>query len=490
VHPLYRHRRAGVLLHPTSLPGPLPRGQICHEAYRFVEFLQHAGLTVWQMLPLGPTHTDGSPYLALSAHAGNPELISLDWLLDRKLLNDVGPTGDFRQHRQQLELAWQTFQQHPAGLDKVYRDFVRRQADWLDDYSLFMAIRETQNNQPWPSWKAALRDRKPAALQQAQRDLASRIDYHRFCQFLFFQQWQDFKQYANRHRVLLFGDMPIYVSLDSADVWAHRELFSIDKHGKPQRVAGVPPDYFSATGQRWGNPLYRWDVMQQDDFSWWQRRMQTQLALFDLVRIDHFRGLRAYWDIPADAETATEGHWVEAPGEALLDKLHEVFPDLPLVAEDLGVITDDVTALRKQFALPGMKILQFAFDGNPNNDYLPHQHEFASVVYTGTHDNDTSLAWYHSLDDHTRRLVQEYLGIGRDSEMPRALIRAAIASVSCLAVIPMQDLLGLGEGHRMNTPGTMEGNWQWRFEWKQLLPELSVELHEMLRVYGRCPPEQ
>ncbi|MFP3873411.1 MAG: 4-alpha-glucanotransferase [Thiohalophilus sp.] len=486
MHPLYRQRRGGVLLHPTSLPGPLPHGQICHDAYRFIDFLQQAGITVWQMLPLGPTHADGSPYLALSAHAGDPELISLEWLRDRKLLDSAKRTTNFAEHRQQLEQAWKQFsRQRPRDLFAAYNEFVARQAHWLDDYSLFMAIRESQQQRAWTKWPPPLRDRQASALQRSRSELAERVEFHCFCQFIVSQQWRDLKRYASEHDVKLLGDIPIYVSLDSADVWAQRELFTLDCGGHPRQIAGVPPDYFSETGQLWGNPLYRWDIMRQDNFLWWRQRLQTQLALFDVVRIDHFRGLHAFWAVPAGAATAMEGHWVEAPGDELLETLHASFPDLPLVAEDLGMITEEVHALRRKFDLPGMRILQFAFDGDPNNHYLPHQHEFESLVYTGTHDNDTTLSWYRRLDKETRRYVQEYLGVTGDRDMPWPLIRSALASVSCLAIVPMQDLLGLGGEHRMNTPGTLEGNWQWRFDWEQVPTDLTRKLHHLLKLYGR-----
>ena len=348
-----------------------------------------------------------------------------------------------------------------------------------------MAIRESQQHRAWTKWPPPFRDRQTSALQRSRTELAERIDFQCFCQFIVSQQWRDLKQYATEHDVKLLGDIPIYVSLDSADVWAQRELFTLNSEGHPQQVAGVPPDYFSETGQLWGNPLYRWDIMRQDNFLWWRQRMQTQLALFDIVRIDHFRGLRAFWAVPAGAETAMEGHWVEAPGDELLETLHASFPDLPLVAEDLGMITEDVHALRKKFGLPGMRILQFAFDGDPNNHYLPHQHEFESLVYTGTHDNDTTLSWYRQLDKQNRRYIREYLGLTDDTTMPWPLIRSALASVSCLAIVPMQDFLGLGGEHRMNTPGTLEGNWQWRFDWSQVPAELPQKLHHLLHLYGR-----
>jgi 4-alpha-glucanotransferase len=485
-HILHQRRRAGILLHPTSLPGPFPRGLICHDAYRFVEFLARSGITVWQMLPLGPTHSDGSPYQALSAHACETSLLSLDWLHDRKLLPKLPVQHDVAAHRASLESAWTHFAKtKPAALHEQFQTFCTQQAEWLDDYALFMALREQQDDQPWTHWPAPLRDREAKALQRARKDLQQRIGFYQFGQFVFFQQWADLKAYAAGHGVLLFGDLPIYVALDSADVWAQRELFMLDESGQPRFVAGVPPDYFSETGQRWGNPQYDWRAMQKQDFKWWQQRLQTQLELFDLVRVDHFRGFEAFWEIKAEEETAINGRWVKAPGKKLLQSLHNFFHSLPLVAEDLGVITDEVTALREKFQLPGMKILQFAFDGNPKNAYLPHNHEFNSVVYTGTHDNDTTLSWYELLDDHTRKLLHLYIANRDDEPMPWALIRTAFASVACLTVVPMQDVLGLGQGERMNTPGTTEGNWQWRFIWQQLEADVAPHLNILCQRYDR-----
>jgi len=485
-HILHPRRRAGVLLHPTSLPGPFPKGIICHDAYRFVEFLARAGITVWQTLPLGPTHSDASPYQALSAHACEMSLLSLDWLRDRNLLRKPVPVFDAASHRACLEQAWEIMQDDgPAKLAEQFAVFCDLQSHWLDDYALFMALREQQGRRIWSEWPVPLRDRHTAALQVARESLAERIGFYQFGQFLFFQQWGELKQYAAQHGVLLFGDLPIYVAYDSVDVWARRELFMLDKQGRPRFVAGVPPDYFSETGQRWGNPQYDWKAMQAEDFHWWRQRLQTQLLLFDLVRVDHFRGFQAYWEIRANEQTAMNGRWVKAPGRKLLTSLQQAFPALPLVAEDLGVITDEVTALRERFHLPGMKILQFAFDGNPANAYLPHKHEFNSVVYTGTHDNDTTLSWYELLDDAVRRRVHEYLGCREDEPMPWPLIRTALASVACLAVLPMQDILGLGQGERMNTPGTTEGNWQWRFNWRQLSDALAPQLKTLCERYAR-----
>lgn len=485
-HILHQQRRAGILLHPTSLPGPFPRGIICHDAYRFVEFLEQAGMSVWQMLPLGLCHSDLSPYQALSAHACNPLMLSLDWLRDRKLLNKTSDESTFEQHHQCLKTAWvQLHKQKASALYQQFLLFVEQHADWLDDFALFMAIREQYKQVPWYEWPKSLRERESKAMTKARQEYKDRIDFQCFLQFVFFQQWLDLKQYANEHGILMFGDLPIYVALDSADVWANRELFMLDDEGQPRYVAGVPPDYFSETGQRWGNPQYNWTAMQADGFKWWQRRIQTQLELFDVIRIDHFRGFEAYWEIEAKEETAINGKWVEAPGQALLQSLHDKFHSLPLAAEDLGIITDEVTQLREQFHLPGMKILQFAFDGDPKNIYLPPHHEFNSVVYTGTHDNDTTLSWYQLQDPHTQEYVYTYLNCNPADAMPWPLIKTALASVSCLAMLPMQDILGLGQGQRMNTPGTTEGNWQWRFNWEQVAPDLAHSLKSLCQRYDR-----
>jgi len=485
-HPLHTRRRAGILLHPTSLPGPAPKGIIGHDAYRFIEFLHKAGIGVWQMLPLGPTHADGSPYQALSAHACDGSLISLDWLKDRGLLDAVKTQYDQAYHQQCLQQAHTRFMdQQPATLYAEYQQFGQQHAYWLSDYALFMALREAHDNQPWTTWDAPLRLRQEQALRKAQQQYAEAIAFHQFTQFVVFQQWHELRQYANKLGILMFGDLPIYVSLDSADVWANPDLFMLDKTGQATFVAGVPPDYFSDTGQRWGNPQYDWPAMQEQNFTWWQARFETQLELFDLLRIDHFRGFQAYWEIPATEQTAINGRWVEAPGKALLNQLHKVFENLPLVAEDLGIITDKVHALRQAFNLPGMKILQFAFDGNPHNSYLPHNHQFNSVVYTGTHDNDTTLSWYAHQASETHDYIRAYLNSPEDDAMPWPLIRAALASVCCLAVLPMQDILALGKGQRMNTPGTTEGNWQWRFNWEQVDDGLEQHLHRLLRLYDR-----
>ena len=475
-------RRAGVLLHPTSLPGHAENGDIGHDAYRFVEFLARCGFSVWQMLPVGPTHDDRSPYAGLSIHAGDPRLISISWLRDRGLLGDKDEAA-LASHELAVETACRRLHQDP-DLREAFEAFMAREADWLEDYALFRLLREKYHHRPWTSWPAAARDRHPGELDRIRANHRPRFERYCFEQFIFFAQWRELHDYARRHGVLLYGDVPIFVALDSVDVWAQRHLFDIDEQGVARSVAGVPPDYFSETGQYWGNPQYDWAAMEKEDFAWWRGRFQKQLEMFDILRIDHFRGFEAVWSIPAGEDTAVNGHWESVPGRKLLERLRTELGELPLVAEDLGIITAEVDALRHDFALPGMKILQFAFDGDAQNPYLPHNHEINTVVYTGTHDNNTTLGWYEELDRTARARVMAYLGQPAEP-MPWPLNRAALASVANLSVLPMQDLLGLDAAHRMNTPGTSEGNWQWRFKWKQVPADLGDRLRAMLDLYGR-----
>ncbi len=487
---VFAKRRAGVVLHPSSLPGALGNGDLGEEAFRFVDFLHGAGLSIWQVLPHGPTHDDGSPYQSLSVYAGNPFWISLEPLIATGWLHpaDCKDSDSVRQFRvEQLRLAHRGFEYGATDEERAeYDKFRRLHAGWLDEFALFVALREENSHQSWLDWPDPVRNRDDDALQQAHTRLTSSIEQICFEQFIFYRQWHELKEYANKKGVLLFGDMPIYVALDSADVWAQREQFDLDEDGNPRSVAGVPPDYFSKTGQRWGNPLFDWQHMQRDQFSWWRKRLQSTFDLYDLVRIDHFRGFEAYWSIPAESETAVDGEWTKAPGKELFSAMVDVFGDLPVVAEDLGLITEEVTELRHQFGLPGMRILQFAFDGSNANPYVPYNHEVGDVVYTGTHDNDTTVSWFNALSDDERHRVNEYLGFPSEA-MPWPLVRSAMASVACIAIVPMQDLLELGDGHRMNTPGTTEGNWQWRFKWNQLPPDLAGRLRHMLSVYNRIP---
>jgi 4-alpha-glucanotransferase len=454
-------RRAGVLLHVTSLPG---RGDLGDAAHEFVDFLADAGCSVWQVLPLVPTHEgDGSPYNALSAMAGNPALLSQA----RRAADGLEDAAALDARQQAAFVAWCADQQ-----------------DWLDAYVEFVALRELHGRAPWMTWPQGLRDRDPATVADALAESADRMRDLRFEQWVFAQQWAALREHAASRGVLLFGDLPIFVSLDSADVWASRELFQLDEDGRPITVTGCPPDYFAADGQLWNNPHYDWDVMAADGFAWWRRRIARQRELFDLVRVDHFRGFEAAWHVSAGAATARDGWWVTAPGDEILTALVDVAGRGALVAEDLGVITPEVEALRDRFGLPGMKILQFAFDGSADNPYLPGHHGERSVVYTGTHDNDTTVGWWQQLDEPTRDLVRAHL-TDPDEPMPWALIRLALESTSRLAVVPAQDLLALDSSSRMNTPGTPTGNWTWRAPAGSFDAELATRVHAAVVAAGR-----
>jgi 4-alpha-glucanotransferase len=434
-------RRAGVLMHVTSLPS----GDLGDDAYAFVDFLSAAGCSVWQVLPLVPTHDeDHSPYNAMSAMAGNPDLISRSRRGAAGLDDAASLDGDQR---------------------AAYDAWCVQQADWLGPYVEYTALREAVGHLPWLAWEPRLRDRDPARVAEVLAPLGERIEELRFGQWVFAEQWRELHAYAAARGVLLFGDLPIFVALDSADVWGSRELFRLDGEGRPVTVTGCPPDYFAADGQRWNNPHYDWDAMAADGFAWWRRRIARQRELFDLVRIDHFRGFEAAWHVPLEAPTARDGWWVPGPGDAVLSALVKAAGAGSLVAEDLGMITPEVDALRRRHGLPGMKVLQFAFDGSPDNPYLPQHHGVESVVYTGTHDNDTTVGWWTSLDEGVRGQVRSLLvreGLDPDEPMPWALVRLALSSSAELAVVPAQDLLALGAGSRMNTPGTDTGNWAWR----------------------------
>jgi 4-alpha-glucanotransferase len=473
-------RRAGVLLHPTSLPG----GDLGPDAERFLDFARDAGLSVWQVLPLGPTHADRSPYHCLSVHAIDPSLISLDRLVQQQWLEGLPATNDTGARRVALAMAYTGMRSNGSGHRALFEAFCEDDAEWLDNYALFQALREDGGERPWWEWPAPLRDREPKALAVAATRYGARIEEIRFEQFVAVSQWEQLRDAARARGILLLGDMPIFVARDSAEVWAHRDSFKLDAAGQPLVVAGVPPDYFSATGQYWGNPLYDWDAMRAQEFSWWRARMETELSRFDLVRVDHFRGFVACWEIPANEITAVNGKWVEVPGQELFDALIERFGRLPLVAEDLGLITEDVHVLRERYGMPGMAVLQFAFDGGADNPYLPHNIKPDTVVYTGTHDNDTTLSWFLSLSAQQQLRVVDYLGYLHEP-MPWPLIRTALMSTAQLAVIPMQDLLGLGQGHRINTPGTNKGNWQWKFSWDDVAPDLAPGVNRLVLLYGR-----
>jgi 4-alpha-glucanotransferase len=482
-------RRAGVLLHLTSLPEAGHRGALGENARRFVDLLAGSGFSVWQMLPVGPADGDRSPYFSRSVHAGDPALIDLGDLVQAGLVSQDTPHPHepwphFRKRRLlEALIGFENRADTRARAD--YDGFVGAHRSWLLDDGLFLALKAEHHGSPWWQWRAPLRDREPAALAAAHERHRAAVEQFVFEQYLFHRQWRALREHARQRGVALFGDIPIYVAHDSVETWAHRENFRLDARGMPLAVSGVPPDYFAADGQLWGNPLYDWRAMQLDNFSWWLTRLATQLERFDLLRIDHFRGLESYWEIPAGAASARAGAWQPAAGAALLERVREQLGNLPLVAEDLGVITPAVEQLRRRFDLPGMRILQFAFDGSPGNPYLPHNHQARSVVYTGTHDNDTTRGWFEKLDANARRHVLEYLGCRPEDIVP-AMRRAALTSVAELAVLPLQDLLGLGSEARMNTPGTTAGNWLWGFGWDQLPGDFAAHWSHMNRLYGRA----
>ncbi|MFP5409116.1 MAG: 4-alpha-glucanotransferase [Gammaproteobacteria bacterium] len=443
--------RAGILLHPTSLPS----GTLA-DAERWLDFLRDAGFSVWQMLPLGLPLVGLSPYQCASAFAVNPALFPLE--------DKQSPRIDMRRF-----VGWRNRQRH-----------------WLDDYARFIIIKATHGGASWPDWPVPLRDRHPQALAAFDAAHAVALKIVMVDQYRAAMHWQRIRAAAAVRGIELFGDLPIFVAHDSADVWAQRHLFLLDAEGHPTVVAGVPPDYFSATGQRWGNPHYNWPAMQADGFAWWRARLATHFEWFDLVRIDHFRGLVAAWEIPAQEPTAIHGTWVPSPGAALLQAIVDEMGELPLVAEDLGIITSDVTALRHQFGLPGMSVLQFAFDAHDDNPHKPENVQPDTVYYTGTHDNDTTAGWWSSLPDEVRHQVMQQMGVEDPAALPDAMIDTVLHSRAALAMLPLQDVLHLGSAARMNTPGTSSGNWSWRFEWDALRPELAPRLLQQLQKAHRC----
>ncbi len=475
-------RRAGILLHISSLP----TGNFGADATRFVDFLAEIGASIWQTLPLNMPHDDGSPYQCLSAHAGNPSFICLDNLVTENLLKGEDLIAPQVDRDELFSHAYIRYKQHQnLKLQKEFVKFCHENVAWLGDFALFLVLREKFKHTSWNTWPKAYKNKQSAAMKKVKQRYSHEIAVIKFTQFLFFRQWQALKNYANNNGVAMFGDIPIFVAFDSADVWAKPHLFKLDSAKNMQVVAGVPPDYFSETGQRWGNPHYNWQAMQRDGFKWWLKRMRTQHKMFDLLRIDHFRGLQAAWEIPACEDTAINGEWALAPGKALLRTITRHFPSMQLIAEDLGVITDEVDVLREQFKLPGMKILQFAFGGKDDNPYLPHNIEENSVVYTGTHDNDTTLGWYQQLDEHSKTHLHTVLK-SSSPDVPQALVELALATKGNIAIIPMQDILGLDATHRMNTPGTTAGNWQWRFDWNALKQEDIAKMKPLIQAYNRA----
>ena len=492
------NRRAGVLLHLSSLPGGHGIGSMGAQARQFVDFLARAGQSCWQILPLGPTGYGDSPYQAFSAFAGNPYFIDLDELCAQGLLRPEecgawsGPEewvdygALYVKRYPLLKMAAQRFLEEP---NEGFAHFCADHARWLEDYALFMAVKDSRGGAAWQDWPEELRDRQPEALEQFKEEHRGRLSFWKAVQYFFFEQWGRLKAYANEHGVAIIGDMPFYVSADSADVWAHRELFRLDAAGRPTQVAGCPPDRFSPEGQRWGNPLFDWERLAQEDYGWWVARIGHLCRLCDAVRIDHFRGFESYYAVPAGEATARSGSWHKGPGMALFEAVERALGPRPILAEDLGFLTEPVRQLLRDSGFPGMKVLQFAFDRGEERDYLPHNYSHHCVAYAGTHDNNTILGWLSGAEPDTLAYARAYLGIG-EQEPHWDVLRALWASVADLAVAQGQDLLGLGGESRMNTPSTPGGNWRWRALPGSFGPELADRLRELTRLYGRLPEQE
>lgn len=492
-------RYSGILVHPTSFPSPYGIGDMGEGAYGFIDFLEAAGQTLWQCLPLGPTSFGDSPYQSFSSFAGQPLIISPDLLIQDGLLAeedvadmpkwddthvDYGEAILFKTRL--LRKAYEHFKQTPILLYvEEFQAFCKKEGSWLDNYALFMALKDAHDGRPWSQWEAPYRTLEPLSIEIARQELADDIDYYRFIQYIFYKQWAKLKDYAASKHITIIGDIPIFVALDSADVWADQQLFNLDENGFPTVVAGVPPDYFSATGQLWGNPLYLWKNHRKDGYRWWIRRIRHQLRLTDMLRIDHFRGFEAYWSIPYGEETAIHGKWVTGPGTDFFDAVIQALgKHLPIIAEDLGIITPAVEALRDHYGFPGMRVLQFGFDNTAENNYLPHNFIRNCICYTGTHDNDTTIGWYAQASEDSRDKVRRYMNTD-GSSVHWDFIRAALSSTAKYAIFPLQDVLGLGSKARMNIPGVAGNNWAWRFQSKDLKADTAAHLRSLSLLFGR-----
>lgn len=490
-------RSSGILLHPTSLPGSFGIGSLGKEAYDFVDFLIASNQKLWQVYPLGPTGYGDSPYACFSAFAGNPLVISLEKLQEEGLLAaaDLNTKEVFDENKVDYgrvinfkfplyKKAFANFKNTSSLEQEKFKAFCKHHSYWLDDYALFMALKENFGGKPWYEWDKDIKMKKDTAVAKFKTQLADNISFQKFIQYTFFKQWYELKAYANRNFIKIVGDIPIFVAFDSSDAWSNPDLFFFDEDRKPLKVAGVPPDYFSATGQLWGNPLYNWAKNKETGFAWWIDRVRSNFEAVDVVRIDHFRGFAGYWAVPAGEKTAINGKWETGPGKDLFDAIKNSLGNIPIIAEDLGVITPDVEELIEYCGFPGMKILQFAFDSGEESNYLPHNYSTNSVVYTGTHDNDTTLGWYQKAKPADQQYVKEYFN-SNGSDICWDFIRAAWASTSVIAVIPMQDVMSLGSEARINTPGLAGGNWQWRYTKDALKAEYSDKLKKLTKIYHR-----
>ena len=493
-------RSSGILFHPTSLPGKYGIGTLGKEAYAFIDFLKKSRQKLWQIFPLGPTGYGDSPYQSFSSFAGNPYLIDFDLLIEAHLLSEEDLRDVFFGDNEEYIDYGAIYNQKYPLLRKAYENFKssdnhemrenlehfkRENASWLNDYSLYISLKNHFNGLPWNEWAHDIKNREHGAMEHYKNELADDIEYHNFIQFLFFKQWGDVKRYANENGIKIIGDIPIFVAADSSDAWANPEIFLFDEERKPVKVAGVPPDYFSATGQLWGNPLYNWQKLKETNYSWWVERVRANLSTCDIIRIVHFRGFEAYWAVPYGDDTAINGQWEPGPGIDLFNAIKSQLGELPIIAEDLGLMTQGVIDLREATGFPGMKILGFAFDSGEENDYLPHTYTKNCVVYTGTHDNDTLIGWFQKAKEEDRQFARDYLNSRSDDEIHWDAIRGAWSSVANMAISPVQDFLGLGSEARINTPGVAAGNWQWRLRHGVLTDELAERIAKLTRVYSR-----
>ena len=493
-------RSSGILLHPTSLPGKYGIGSLGKEAYKFVDFLKKSNQKLWQIFPLGPTGYGDSPYQCFSSFAGNPYLIDFDLLIEQNLLTEedlkdvnFGENEEYIDYgaiyNQKYPLLRKAYENFKANGNKELKEkletFKTENSSWLDDYSLYISLKNHFNGLPWNEWEDDIRTRKEAAINKYKAELANEIEYHNFIQFLFFTQWNNVKKYANDNGIKIIGDIPIFVAVDSSDAWANPEIFLFDPELKPVKVAGVPPDYFSATGQLWGNPLYDWDKLKELNYKWWVDRVKANLSTCDIIRIDHFRGFDEYWAVPYGDKTAENGTWCPGPRTDLFNAIKNELGELPIIAEDLGTMTQGVIDLREATGFPGMKILGFAFDSKEENDYLPHTYTKNCVVYTGTHDNDTLIGWFTKANEDDKQFARNYLNSRSDNEIHWDAIRGAWSSVANMAIAPIQDFLGLGSEARINTPGVAAGNWQWRLKDGVLTDELAERIAKLTKVYSR-----
>ena len=493
-------RSSGILFHPTSLPGKYGIGTLGKEAYAFIDFLKKSRQKLWQIFPLGPTGYGDSPYQSFSSFAGNPYLIDFDLLIEAHLLSEedlrdvfFGDNEEYIDYgaiyNQKYPLLRRAYENFKSSDNHEMREnlehFKRENASWLNDYSLYISLKNHFNGLPWNEWAHDIKNREHGAMEHYKNELADDIEYHNFIQFLFFKQWGDVKRYANENGIKIIGDIPIFVAADSSDAWANPEIFLFDEERKPVKVAGVPPDYFSATGQLWGNPLYNWQKLKETNYSWWVERVRANLSTCDIIRIDHFRGFEAYWAVPYGDDTAINGQWEPGPGIDLFNAIKSQLGELPIIAEDLGLMTQGVIDLREATGFPGMKILGFAFDSGEENDYLPHTYTKNCVVYTGTHDNDTLIGWFQKAKEEDRQFARDYLNSRSDDEIHWNAIRGAWSSVANMAISPVQDFLGLGSEARINTPGVAAGNWQWRLKHGVLTDELADRIAKLTKIYSR-----